>query len=71
MTSDVRRRLEEHNTKKTRWTSSFQPWEIVATEEFETRSEAAAREAFLKSRAGMTDRYRLFGRQPGERVDRP
>ena len=65
MTSDVERRLNEHNTKKGRWTSNFQPWEVVALERFPTRSEAVHREAFLKSRAGIADRQRLF-----EQLDR-
>jgi len=33
---------------------------LVTTEEFETRSEARKREAYLKSRAGIADRWRLF-----------
>jgi putative endonuclease len=61
MSSDVDRRLHEHNTKKGRWTSSFQPWEVIALEEFGSRGEAARRESFLKSRAGITERQRLFG----------
>jgi predicted GIY-YIG superfamily endonuclease len=61
MTSDVQRRLHEHNTKKGRWTSSFQPWEMVALEEFGTRKDACTREAFLKSRAGIAQRQQLFG----------
>jgi predicted GIY-YIG superfamily endonuclease len=69
MTSDVERRLHEHNTKKGHWTSSFQPWEIIALEEFGCRKDASAREAFLKSRAGIGERQRLFDR--GEVVERP
>jgi predicted GIY-YIG superfamily endonuclease len=60
MTSDVQRRLHEHNTKKGRWTGSFQPWELTALEEFGGRTEASAREAFLKSKAGIGERYRLY-----------
>ena len=32
-TSDPVRRLNEHNTKKGRWTSGFQPWENSRTRE--------------------------------------
>jgi len=60
MSSDVQRRLHEHNTKKGRWTSSFKPWELIASEEFGSRREAARREAFLKSRAGIAARQLLF-----------
>jgi len=58
-TADVARRLDEHNTRNGRWTSPFKPWKLVATEEFETREQARSREAFLKSRAGISDRIRL------------
>ena len=60
MSSDVQKRLHEHNTKTGRWTSSFKPWELVTTEAFASREEAGARERFLKSRAGMMERQRLF-----------
>jgi putative endonuclease len=60
MSSDVQRRLHEHNTKKGRWTSSFQPWELIALEEFGSRREATARELYLKSRAGIAARQKLF-----------
>jgi len=59
-TADVARRLDEHNTRSGRWTSAYKPWVLVTTEEFETRSEARKREAYLKSRAGIADRWRLF-----------
>ena len=72
MSSDVERRLHEHNTKKGRWTSRFQPWELVALEEFGSRSEATTREYFLKSRAGIAERKRLFGAVGFEElVERP
>ena len=61
-TADVARRLNEHNTQNGRWTSAYKPWVLVATEEFETRSQARKREAYLKSRAGITERLRLFAR---------
>ncbi|MBZ5596337.1 MAG: GIY-YIG nuclease family protein [Acidobacteriia bacterium] len=60
-TADVARRLNEHNTRNGRWTSAFKPWEVAATEEFETRGEARSREAYLKSRAGISERLRLYG----------
>jgi putative endonuclease len=61
MTSDVQRRLHEHNTKTGRWTSRFQPWVVVGVEEFCSRGEAMKREVFLKSRAGIAERQQLFG----------
>jgi len=61
MSSDVERRLHEHNTKTGRWTSRFKPWELIALEEFGSRSEAGSRERFLKGRQGMAERQRLYG----------
>ena len=58
--ADVDKRLQEHNTKQGRWTSAFQPWEVLGTEEYPDRSEAARRERFLKSRAGITARKELI-----------
>ena len=65
MSSDVERRLQEHNTKTGRWTSSFKPWELIALEEFGSRSEAGNRERFLKSRAGLAERLGLYGQLGG------
>ena len=42
-------------------TSSFRPWELIALEELASRGDAMARESFLKSRAGIAERRRLFG----------
>jgi putative endonuclease len=59
--ADVERRLSEHNSKNGRWTSSFKPWVLVASEEHPDRASAACRERFLKSRAGMEARKELHG----------
>ena len=59
--ANVVRRLEEHNAKNGRWTSSFKPWELVVTEEYADRASAARRERFLKSREGMAVREELYG----------
>ena len=48
-TKDLAKRLEWHNSQRARWTKRFQPWEIVYTESFETRSEAVIRERVLKA----------------------
>ncbi|MGD0014858.1 MAG: GIY-YIG nuclease family protein [Bryobacteraceae bacterium] len=58
--ADVLSRLREHNTRSGRWTSRFKPWELIATEEYPSRSAAYARERFLKSGAGISERRRLF-----------
>ena len=60
MSSDVQRRLEEHNSRTGRWTSRLQPWELILTEAYSDRRSAASRERFLKSREGIAARYELF-----------
>jgi putative endonuclease len=62
ITSDVERLLEEHNSKTGRWTSRFQPWELVIAEGYPDRRSAAQRERFLKSREGVRARYELYSR---------
>jgi len=51
-TNDIDRRLKEHNSGKSKFSSKFTPWEIIHTEEFELKSEAIKREKYLKSAAG-------------------
>ncbi|MCX5885461.1 MAG: GIY-YIG nuclease family protein [Proteobacteria bacterium] len=55
-TSDVERRLREHNNKepgKQRYTRKQQgPWLLIYSEEMPSRSEAMEREIFLKSGIG-------------------
>ena len=49
-TTDVERRVEEHNTGDgAKYTRSRTPVSLVHTEEYETRSDAMAREADIKS----------------------
>ena len=58
----MRRRIDEHNSRSGRWTSSFKPWELVAVEQYEDRRAAVRRESFLKSKAGIAERKRLLER---------
>ncbi|MCL4239887.1 MAG: GIY-YIG nuclease family protein [Dehalococcoidia bacterium] len=62
-TSDLPRRLTEHASGESRWTSGSGrgPWELVRAEEFETRAEAMARERQLKSGRANQDLRREFG----------
>lgn len=52
--SDINRRLWEHNNGKSAYTSRYMPWKIIYFEEFTTAIEASSREKFLKSRSGRT-----------------
>ena len=51
--SDVEKRVQSHNSKINHgWTSKYQPWKLVYTEEFTTKIEAMTREKQLKSANG-------------------
>ena len=47
-TSDLNRRLEEHNSGRTRYTAQKRPWAVVYYEELKTKTDALKREKFLK-----------------------
>ncbi len=53
-TQDVECRLAEHNARKSRYTQTFIPWEVIYTESFDDRMQARVREVYLKSTAGKT-----------------
>jgi len=52
MTSDLKRRLAEHNAGKSTHTSKFMPWRIVTYVAFSEQAQAAAFERYLKSGSG-------------------
>ncbi|RMG05925.1 MAG: GIY-YIG nuclease family protein [Nitrospirae bacterium] len=47
-TKDLNKRLEEHNSGKSRSTRHGRPWHLVYYETFSTRQEAMKREMFYK-----------------------
>ena len=49
VTSNLQRRLREHNSGKTRSTRLRRPLTLVYTEAFETKQQALARERYFKS----------------------
>lgn len=51
-TSNLSKRLAEHNSGKTPFTKTGMPWEIIYTEEYSVESEARLKEKFLKSGVG-------------------
>ncbi len=51
-TSNLNRRLIEHNLGLSKFTKKYTPWKVVYFEEFQTRSEAMKREKYFKSLAG-------------------
>ena len=49
-TEAVQRRLQEHNVGKSKSTRVGNPWELIHTESFVTRSDAMQRERKIKAR---------------------
>jgi putative endonuclease len=62
-TQNLKRRLEEHNNRKKRWTSRFQPWEVIHSEEYDNRTEAVIREKRLKSKDGIWEKLKIVKEQ--------
>lgn len=55
------KRLESHNDERNKgWTAKFQPWELIYTERFETKSAALKREKQLKTAAGRKFLWELI-----------
>ena len=52
LTTDVERRLFEHNTGKSIHTNKFRPWKIVSYTAFVDKSRAEKFEAYLKTSSG-------------------
>ena len=59
-TSNLVRRLKEHNSGKTESTRRRRPFELVYTEEYETRPEAEKRERYLKTGTGRSELKKLL-----------
>ena len=53
-TQDISSRLERHNEGRSKATKTRGPWQVVYTEEFETRAEAVRRESEIKSKKSRT-----------------
>jgi putative endonuclease len=50
---DVEKRVASHNDpRNSGWTRNFQPWTVVYTEEFLTKTDALKREKQLKTAGG-------------------
>ena len=62
-TENLANRLWAHNAGLSPYTRNRGPWEMLYSEEFETRSEAMRREKFLKSGEGHKFLYEKFGKK--------
>jgi putative endonuclease len=54
-TSNLEKRLVEHNNGKSISTRGRRPWMLIYREEYATRSEAASRERYFKSVKGRLE----------------
>ena len=52
LTSDLKRRLTDHNSGKSPHTSKFLPWKLITYVAFSDRPKAEAFERYLKSGSG-------------------
>jgi putative endonuclease len=52
MTTDVFKRIAEHNSGKTKSTKGYRPWQLIYTESLTSRPAARIREKYLKSGVG-------------------
>lgn len=51
-TQDLKKRIDEHNNGRVKYTKGRRPWVLHYVEEYETRAEAQKREYFFKSIEG-------------------
>ena len=49
---NIKERIKEHNSGKTKSTKALIPWKLVYQEEFITREDAITREHYFKTAAG-------------------
>ncbi|MUP45076.1 GIY-YIG nuclease family protein [Gramella sp. BOM4] len=54
MSSNVEKRICEHNSKRVRSTKAYCPWKLIHLEVFEDRISARKREKYLKSGYGKS-----------------
>ena len=64
-TKEIDPRLSMHNAGRVRSTKAYRPWVLVYVEEYGTRSEAMAREKWLKSSRGRTFIARIMSAYKG------
>jgi len=67
ITSDVERRLKEHNSGKNKTTKPYRPFVLIFEKEFNTRLEARTEEKKLKSGFGKEFLKSLIQKQKNEK----
>ncbi len=69
LTSNIERRVNQHNSLKEKTTRSYAPFTLIHSETFKTRPEARKREIFFKSGCGKEWIKKQFISTSGETVD--
>jgi putative endonuclease len=59
-TQDINERLRRHNFGKVKSTKHYRPWEIIYSEDYQTRSESCRRERQIKKYKGGEAFYKLI-----------
>ncbi len=70
MTADITRRLQEHNSGKTKSTKGYRPWKLFFMEVYPDRKTARVREKYLKTGYGkqwIKKKYAAVQSNNGER----
>lgn len=64
-TSDIDKRLKDHNSGGTKSTKGSRPWKLIYSERFEDKSSAYKREWYLKHPAGYLEKIKII-KESGE-----
>ena len=65
MTTDLPRRLKEHNSGRSKFTSGHIPWVLIYKEDSSDFASGRLREKYLKTAAGKRFIEKALGRSPG------
>lgn len=63
-TTNITKRLIEHNSGTNRYSSKFKPWVLFYSEKYDNKFSAIKREKYLKSHAGRKLIKKLFNNIP-------
>jgi len=62
VTSNIKKRLRNHNIGGTKSTKPYNPWNIVYKEEYISKNEAYKREYYLKSPKGYLEKKSIMSK---------
>lgn len=60
VTSNINRRISEHNSGRHSYTKRYMPWKVLYLEEFDNFAEARKREKYLKTTSGRRLMKKIF-----------